>query len=81
MWGNSYLNYLYNFASRLRLRAYDPYALQTPSKGDVEELVRTVFREANIRSFGIGMPGILNGTNHTILANSSPILGLVIQKH
>ena len=81
VWGNSYLNSLYNLASQLRLRAYDPYALQTPSKGNVEELVRTVFREADIRSFGIGMPGILNGTDHTILAKTSPILGLVVQKH
>ncbi len=81
MWGNSYLNSLYNLASYLRLRAHDPYALQTPSKGYVEELVRTVFREASVRSFGIGMPGILNGTDHAILAKASPILGLVIQKH
>ena len=80
IWGNKYYNFLYNIASYLKLRAYDPFALQTSTKKELIELINDIFCKSSIDYYGIGLPGSLNGSDNIIIANCSPVNGIVVQK-
>ena len=71
---------MYKIASTLKLRAEDPFALQTISRENLSNLISSIYYNSTISYYGIGMPGSLNCSKNYYIMIISPIIGLVIKK-
>jgi len=80
IWGNINYNFIYKIASTLKLRAEDPFALQTISRDNLSNLISGIYFNSKIKYYGIGMPGTLNCSKNYYIMIISPIIGLVINK-
>jgi len=80
IWGNINFNFIYKIASTLKLRAEDPFALQTISRDSLSKLISGIYFNSTIKYYGIGLPSFLSRSENYYIMNTSPIIGLVIHK-